>query len=217
MRGMVRGGLRFFAVLAALAIGVGLGAGCRKKSRVAVSKEAEGALDPVRKMITKDNYETLGFRSFEEVGRMSLGDPITVYKVGLPALRHYQAGTDPERLLADTGTVYYPVMVGDDIRSMIEMKKTNVGWRSEAFGMADFAVPFVHMEMEVAATAKVPRSDLFAVRIPGMSHDFVGYRRNGTIELVPLRDASGFHLVAGEARPAADVFAEMAPAARDRK
>jgi hypothetical protein len=100
---------------------------------------------------------------------------------------------------------------------VIEMKKINVGWRSEGFGMADFAVPFIHMEMEMAATSGVSRSDLFAVRMLGMHHDFVGYRKNGTILLVSLRSASGFHLVAGEARPAAEIFAEMAPAARDRK
>src|SRR4030095_1880262 len=63
---------------------------------------ATNALSKLKQLLMEgQNFREMGFANLEQVDRASLGDPASLYVVGLDQLRDYGPANDPRSLLVD--------------------------------------------------------------------------------------------------------------------
>jgi hypothetical protein len=165
---------------------------------------ATQSLGTLRTIVTKDNYRAMGFASVDEVSRMELGSPFSMFYVRLDQLRGFKSLTNPDTLLVDSGRLLYPVSSGGAVRSSITMAMVNEQWRATGFGQASFVQRLV--------AARKDAGDV-VVQIPSLSLTFLGRRVQGQLMLEPILDDARLGLRAGAALPAADVFTRLVPEA----
>ncbi len=83
-----------------------------------------------------DNYARFGFRSLEEAARARLGNPLPIALITLNDLKAYKPGTGARQLLKDARALWFPVMVGDEVRAKLEMVQKDSRWTAGEFGGA---------------------------------------------------------------------------------
>lgn len=84
--------------------------------------------------LTEKNVARFNFKSLEEAGKASLGDPYRILFTGLTTLQNYKPGTGAKPILMDSKTLWFPVMVDGEIRTKLELKEKKDQWISGEFG-----------------------------------------------------------------------------------
>jgi hypothetical protein len=171
------------------------------------------SLQTFRKLLTKDNYKDLGFESVEEAVEARLGAPLGIFLVRLDPLREYQRGSDPNTLLADSGQVYYPVLVKEQARAAIVIARADGKWKVASLGNAGLAKQLWRVQKEAGAPLGGASAPEMIVQVLGFH--FIGRRgANNNLTLTPLVDDPAHNLRAGVEQPADEAFAALVPFAK---
>ena len=176
---------------------------------------ATQALATFRKLVTKDNFKELGFDSPDQVANASLGAPMHIFAVKLDALREYQSGSDPNKLLNEAAQLYYPVIVGGQTRASVFVEQTEGKWKAASFGNAGLAKQIVEVSRGTAGAAQTVSSSDVIVQIPAFGLYFLGHRNpDNKLTLTALATDVTYNLRAGATEPAEEVFARLVSAAK---
>src|SRR5258707_1065019 len=98
---------------------------------------ASQGLTTSKQMVNASNYKGLGFNSVQDAASATLGDPLTIYRIGLDQLKGFKRGDDPQKLLVDDKRILYPILVNNQAASSISVEGKNDGWRATDFGNAN--------------------------------------------------------------------------------
>lgn len=178
----------------------------------AAGKAATTALQTFQGLVTRDNSRQMGFDKPEDVRAARLDRPLRQFLVPLDRLRNYAVGSDPAGLLTGGESLFYPILVGSEVRSSIVLETGPSGWKASSFGAPRFA------RLVAAARGKGAASTVageFVVRIPALNLFFLGHRSGSDLFLVPLlEDARLPSLRTGAPVPAKQIFEQLVPVAR---
>lgn len=165
------------------------------------------SLKTLASLVTPRN--ALGFASVSEVASASLAEPLPMFMVRLDELQAYRAGDDPLPLLRDEGSVFYPVMVGGDVRSSVLVRNVNGEWKATQFGRSELAKLSHDGRAHVAASRGIATAGVSLVEIPAISQRMLEHEESGVPMLTALLDVPGTDLRAGSTMRAADVLAKL--------
>lgn len=173
---------------------------------------AEKALKQLQGLATKENVESLGFDSLEEVAQAQLGQALPVLLVRLDELRDYKEKGDAYKLLHPLPKVLYGVTFKGAPRSGLEVQKRDGKWESSAVGIAG---PARHFIQALKKQAQKDRATLFfVVKIPALNETYLAYQTEQGVRMVHVRRQAEENDKL-EPRPAADVLAELVKAAKE--
>ncbi len=176
---------------------------------------AQHALDEFYRLVDKQNHRKLGFESVDELDRITLGEPIPVYFVGLKTLKEFDANDDPSKLLNEPHEMFYPMLVDEQVRCSVGVKKVAGEWEVRNLGRPKLSRALVTVRNEHADATGLSQSHYFAVEIPSMYIVFIGHRVDKQLMLTPVHDHEELDFVAGKTEPAKDVIARIVETARD--
>ena len=173
---------------------------------------AEKALKQLQGLATKDNFQSLGFDSMEEVQKADLGQALPVVIVRLDELRVYKEKGEAYKLLHPLPKVLFGVTVKGAPRSGLEVQKRDGKWETSAVGLAGPAREFIQ---SVKKQGDKDRATLyFVVKIPALNETYLAYHTDHGVRMVHVqRQAEAKDKM--EARPAADVLAELVKIAKE--
>lgn len=177
---------------------------------------ATAGLDTLR-ALAREHSAMLGFTNAEQASGAALGEPLVEFYVRLDSLRAFTSTTNPATLLSGGNKVMYPVIVGGETRSSIEVDHIRDAWRPVAYGGQTLAGPVVKQRDQLAAADKRAREDYFLVRVPALGLLFIGVKSAGVLNLTPLLDDPAGRWKAGATLPAATVFGSLVADARASK
>jgi hypothetical protein len=172
-----------------------------------VQQAASNALVTLQKLVTEQNYKTLGFSSLDEVKTAALAAPFPLFNIGLDRLKTYQAGQDSNGLLTPSSETIYPVTAGGQVRSSVTVVKKETGYTTAGFGNAEIVKGLSQYRSENVANA-------FAVRVPALSLYFLGNRIENRLMLTPVATDARLPFRAGVAVPAEEVLKVIVPLAQ---
>jgi hypothetical protein len=173
---------------------------------------AEQALKQLRELATKENFKSLGFDSLEELPSAELGSPMPVLMVRLDELRDYKPKGDPYKLLHPIPKVVYGVNVKGEPRCGLEVRKQDGKWEASALGIAGPARLYVQALKKQAGKDKA--TVFFLIKVLALNETYVGYQTDSGVKLVLVRHQAE-EKGKVEARPAAEVFAELVKLAKE--
>ena len=173
---------------------------------------AEKALKQLRDLATKENFKSLGFDSLEEVPSAALGEPLPVLIVRLDELRDYKEKDDPYKLLHPLPKVVYGVKVKGEPRCGLEVQKRDGQWEASAIGIAGPARQYVQALKKQAEKDKA--RVFFIIKVLALNETYLGYQTDQGVKLVEVRQQAEKNEKV-EARPAADVLAELVTRAKE--
>jgi hypothetical protein len=173
---------------------------------------AQKALKELQDLVTKENFKSLGFDSLEEVPAAELGRPLPVLIVRLDELREYKEKDDPYKLLHPLPKVVYGVNVKGEPRCGLEVQKRDDKWEASALGIAGPARQYVLALKKQAE--KDQATAFFIIKVLALNETYLGYQTDRGIKLVEVRQQAE-EKDKVEARPAADVLAELVKQARE--
>jgi hypothetical protein len=191
-----------------LLLGVLFAAGCSRHATAPPppaqqpQQAAQNAIGVLQKLVNEQNYKTLGFDSLDEVKRAQLAAPLQVYNIGLDKLKAYQAGQDPNALLAASPETIYPVTVDGQVKTGVTIVHKEQGYEPASFGNADIVKRLAsnhHNEGE------------FVLRIPAFNMYFVGRRVEDRLVLVPIVNDPRLKVEQGQAVPIEVVIDQLKP------
>jgi hypothetical protein len=173
---------------------------------------AEKALKQLHTLATKENFKSMGFDTLEEVKTSELGRPLPVLIVRLDKLREYKPKDDAYKLLHPLPKVIYGVTVKGEPRCGVEVQKRDGKWETSALGIAGPARQFVHALKKHAEKDRA--TSFFLVKVLALNETYLGYQTPDGVKMVHVRQqATAKDKV--EARPAADVLAELVKEAKE--
>jgi hypothetical protein len=167
---------------------------------------ASESLEIFKRLVTRDNYDSLGFESFDELSRVELGEPLQYFLVHLKDLLGYQSGGDPNKILNGGDMWLYPVLVDGNARSSIELVKKDNRWKAVSFGYPNLTRLILNQQIQQSSRLKVSSDSFFIVRIPALDLVFIGHRVNKELFLTPVCSSRKFTLQVGETKPADEIF-----------
>jgi len=173
---------------------------------------ATNSLATLAQLTTSRNFDKLGFASTNETSLMVLGEPVPLYLLGAPQLYLPTASTNVGVLFVATNvTSYlYPVLVGTNVRTSFTLQKHGNRWRGTAYGDAAFARSLVTTRTNLLPPLSPAFSNSFAVRIPSLSADFLGYWLLDDYHLALLTERATLPLLtAGSATNAVEVLRQV--------
>jgi hypothetical protein len=173
---------------------------------------AEKALKQLRELATKENFRSMGFDSLEELPAAELGRPLPVLIVRLDELREYKPKGDPYKLLHPIPKVVYGVNVKGEPRCGVEVQKRDGKWEASALGIAGPARQYVRAVKEQAE--KDRGTVFFLVKVLALNETYLGYQTDQGVKLVHVRQQAE-EKDKVEARPAAEVLAELVKQAKE--
>jgi len=173
---------------------------------------AEKALKQLRELATKENFKSLGFDSLEELPSAELGRPLPVLIVRLDELREYKPKGDAYKLLHPIPKVVYGVNVKGEPRCGVEVQKRDGKWEASAIGIAGPARQYVQAVKK--QTEKDRGTVFFLVKVLALNETYLGYQTDQGVKLIHVRQQAE-EKDRVEARPAADVLAELVKRAKE--
>jgi hypothetical protein len=191
----MRTGARLVLMAVALMCGGCDGSGGAATQPAASRSHADAAtqaLATFQSLVTPQNYQGLGFASLDDVRKAQLGEPMTIYHVGLDALRRYQQGAKADDALTDAKRSFYPVTVDGRVVTSIFVAQHDDGYRATDFGKAAVAR---------AVTTYRRDKDDFIVQVPVAKVYLFGRRSDGNVTVTPVADDPRFEFKAGESLP----------------
>ena len=107
----------------------------RRTRYAAERNEAQESLQMyVLQMLNKENVARFNFKSLDEARSATVGDPYSVSYIALDALQEYRAGTTARSIMKDAKKLWFPVLVGGEVRTKIEMVQRDGKWIGGEFG-----------------------------------------------------------------------------------
>jgi hypothetical protein len=204
-----------FLFIALLAV---LFTGCSGSQVASSEKEADKAaaksLKTFSRLITKENYVKMGFKSLDEVKKAKLDNSIRDYMIELSSLKEYREGTNPERLLIRMHSLVYPVLVDGEARTSLTVAYRESRWEAHSFGYSNFTKLLAVQLNELSKNQRLPRSAFFIVRVPALNLVFLGYRTKEKIMLISVLDATNYDISVGVPVPAGIVLTKLRSAAQ---
>lgn len=178
-------------------------------------REAQAArsLSALSHVVSAENFQRLGFHSVAEVTEAEGGTPASVYMVRLDQLRDFRRGEDPRQLLTDLETAIVPVHAHGEVHSSMELHKRAGNWETRSYGSPAHAKILDQVRRLAASKTGVAEEAFFEVRVLALNTYFLGHQGPGGLMLTPMLDDAELGLVAGQSRPAAEVFTLLQPRA----
>lgn len=180
----------------------------------AAHAEAKRALDSLRQAADPEGQRALGLEKADEARAATLGEPVPVYMIRLDQLQQYQ-GEEASRLLVDLQLRVYPVTVGGQARSVVEVRAQGGRWEVARLGGAQKSRLLERGRRSAMAASHMASSDFFEVRIPALNKLFLGHHEASGLQLTPLVDEPALGLVAGRPERAEKVLSLLVPLARE--
>lgn len=165
---------------------------------------ATTAIGVLQKLVTQDNYRSMGFDSLDQVKQAQLGSPMPVFDIGLEQLKGYKTGTDASSLLTQNPKTIYPVTVNGEVKSSVTISHKAEGYQASSFGNADI--------VKRLSEYRQPQGD-FVVRVPAFNMYYVGRKVENRLLLVPIIDDPRLKAKPGEAIPAENLLEQLVPLA----
>jgi hypothetical protein len=173
---------------------------------------AEQALKQLRKLATKENFQSLGFESLEELASAELGHSFPVLTVQLNELREFKSKEDPYRLLHLIPRVVYGVNVKGQVRCGVEVQKRDGKWEVSAIGSAGPARQYAEALKKQAE--KDQAREFFIIKVLALFETYLAYQSDQGLRMVEVRNEAG-SLEKVETRPAAEVFLGLVKRAKE--
>jgi hypothetical protein len=167
---------------------------------------ARGGIAVLQKLVTDQNYREMGFDSRDDVSRAGIGEPWSMFNIGLDQLKRYQPNADVNALLAPSADTIFPVTVNGQVKSSITVTKGEGGYKASSFGNAP-VVKELSKHRQSAGS--------FVVRVPALNMYYVGSRVEGRLMLTPIIDDTRLKFQAGVAVPAEQLLEQLARIAND--
>ena len=178
-----------------------------KPPSVQPQEAAASAIGVLQKMVTGQNFKSLGFDSADQVKQAQVGQPLTVFDVGLEQLKAYKQGTDPNSLLVKSARALYPVTVDGQVKSSFTITHKESGYQASSFGNAEIIKSLSRYRLNQTEAGD------FVVRVPAFNMYYLGRRVENRLLLVPIIDDPRLKLKPGEAVGAEIVLEQLAPLA----
>lgn len=176
---------------------------------------ARAALETFKELVSAQNYQRMGFESLEEVAMIKLGEPVPLYHIGLDKLKAFPGGEDASTLLTDQHEVIFPIMVNDNVRSSIAVKKRDETWEAAAYGQANMTKALTEVRQAHSQESGLRYSDYFALQVPAMYLLFIGHHADGKLMLTPVYDNEEYGFKAGETESGQELVANLVKYAQD--
>lgn len=154
----------------------------------------------------------LGFLSTQEASRATLGTPLREFVVPAEALVGYSPNRPAVELLTGGDSYFYPVVVGNELRSSIRIAPGRQG-KPEVIAIGDAGSAAHLSRLENLGPLLRQRSDvsLPAVRVPALGLFFVARFQGKAFEIASIFDVPTLRLKAGQFEDAGQVFMRLAP------
>jgi len=171
---------------------------------------AQAVRELTGQVLTGEGATRLGFKSLDEAREARPGAPMKVLVIGLAGLRKYPAGAGLRSVAAETGALWFPVLVGLEVRGKLEIyRKPGGAWATGEFGRARLAAEVARAVGAVARAPDAPPVEV--VRVPALNLLLV--RAIGPQGEVLVPAVGGFGLEAGTAYPVDEALRKLAVAA----
>ncbi|HWB85422.1 MAG TPA: hypothetical protein VG675_14865 [Bryobacteraceae bacterium] len=195
----------FVSLLVVLTAGCSQGGGGKAPPSAQQPEEAaRNALATLQKLVTAQNYRTMGFESVDEVKSAALGQPLALVQIGLDQLKAFRPGGNVNSLMQSSPETIYPVTVNGQVRSSVTVSKSASGYAPSSFGNADI----------VKSLSRYRQSpDAFVVRVPALNLYFLGSRVENRVMLTPIVEDNRLKLQPGVPAPAEQVIEQLVPIA----
>ena len=175
------------------------------------AQEAEAqAIHTEIKNLYEEIGRDLGFRTEDEWRASTLGSPIKVFMSGLDELEKFGSGDDPQKLLADTQEVIFPIYSGGAFQSSITLVQRDGKWELASFGGAEAKLSESSRSKHINAN-RGANQDYIAIHIPAMQQLFVGYGDQGNLFLIPCHDHDVMNFKMDVPMPAETALLAMKP------
>lgn len=168
---------------------------------------ATSAIGVLQKLVTTQNFKSLGFDSADQVKQAQLGQPLAVFDMGLDQVKAYKTGTDPNTLLVQSARTIYPVTVDGQVKSSITITHKESGYQPSSFGNAEIIKSLSRYRLNQAEGSD------FVVRVPAFNMYYLGRRVANRLLLIPIIDDPRLKLKPGEAVDADIVLEQLVPLA----
>ena len=176
---------------------------------------AETGLVTMRRAAAGEGARLLGFRSGDEPTQATLGEPFPIGVVRLDALQAYDASRDAPPIIIDNTRMLFPVQIGSETRTGIEVIERRGKWDASAIGGSRVAYLLDSARVAHRGAAGSAAASYFALHVPALNVYFLGVQNAGDQQLIALSDDPRFpSLRPGAATRAADVLAALVSAAR---
>ena len=189
-------------------------AGCSKEKEDFSRETAKTSISDFKSLVNEQNYRVLGFNSFAETSEMTLGDPLSIYFIGLTEIKNFTENDDPENLFAKPVETIYPVNVRDEVRSSVSVKKSGEEWIVTGFGRPKWIKAVNRI---IADSPGKEDSGYFIVEIPSLYLLLIGRREQGKLFLTHVHDHDDLNFKAGETGLATEVLSKIQQATKDDK
>ncbi len=103
----------------------------------------------VNNALNEENVARFGFKNLEEARTATLGKPRRVLIIGLRDLKQYKPGTPVKRLLLDVKIYWFPVMVGREVRTKLEIIEKEDKLVAGEFGKVNMVREVVSAEAQM--------------------------------------------------------------------
>jgi hypothetical protein len=179
-----------------------------------VDKVAPFATQSLRQLtgqvLTSESATRFGFKSLDEAREARVGAPLKVLNIGLASLRKYAPGGGLRSVASESAAVWFPVLVGEQVRSKLELlRKPDGTWATGEFGRPHLAAEVAKAAGVVARKADAPPPQV--VKVPALNLVLVHVVGEAGELLVPA--VGGFGLTTGTAYPADEALKKLAAAA----
>lgn len=158
-------------------------------------KAASDALGVLQKLVTQQNFKSMGFDSLDEVKAAQLGQPLPVSVIGLDKLKNPPAGAEANSLLAQSPEIIYPVTVGNVVRSSVTIIHKPDGYAPASFGNAEIVKALSRQRKAEGGQIE------FVLRVPAFNMYFLAHRIENQVIAVPIVDDPRLNLKVGEQVP----------------
>ena len=81
-----------------------------------------------------------GFEEDDPLNQAYSGEPFKFYLLNNEAALNYTRGSDVSSMLTPMDTWYFPVMIGEDTKSVLKVAKMDGSWKAVSLGVARLAV-----------------------------------------------------------------------------
>jgi len=161
----------------------------------------------LQKLVTEQNYRSLGFESLDEVKEAQLGQPMAVSNIALDKLKSYRQGTDANTLLAASPETIYPVTVRGSVRTSVTIVHKEAGYEPASFGNAEIVKALVRYRQPDAGPNE------FVLRIPAFNMYYVARRVENRLTVIPIVEDPRVKAKAGEPIPVETLLDQLRPLA----
>jgi hypothetical protein len=180
---------------------------------------ATQSLSTIGQLATKDTYAEMGFQSLDEVGKVKLGSPVSVYMIQLDELKTLNLDADPKSVMHDVKERLFPVHVGGSTRTALVVRQDAAGkWRMASLGDAS-TVKLLDEVRALHGKATGGTHEYILVKVPAVYQMFLARTDGaGKLHLITLREDKALGAAKkGEERPARTVLELLQKLAKEAK